>query len=179
MKKFTRKINGTLEINMSASAFIVTPETLIFRNSNEKESDSLEVSVHNISKKPIRIRFSLPQNNIFYLSTAQTFLVPPGLLASVKISHQSKSSVTEKSILTVYSPNESVRIPIIAYPPSPNVQFNEKAINLGTMSYMSIGVRKFSFTNFGSIEGNFKIKCDNDFIEISPKNGVILANGKI
>lgn len=58
---------------MSATAFIVTPETLIFRNSNEKESDSLEISVRNISKKPIRIRFFLPQSNIFTLSSGQTF----------------------------------------------------------------------------------------------------------
>ncbi|KAK8858256.1 hypothetical protein M9Y10_013357 [Tritrichomonas musculus] len=164
---------------MSATAFIVTPETLIFRNSDEKDSDSLEISVRNISKKPIRIRFSLPQTNLFYLSSGQTFLIPPGLVSSVKISHQSKSNVIEKSSVRIYSPDESVQIPIIAYPPSPNVQFNEKDINLGTMSYMSIEVRKFSFTNFGTLEGNFKIKSDNKFIEITPKNGTIKPNGKV
>ena len=164
---------------MSATAFIVTPETLIFRNSNEKESISLEISVRNISKKPIRIRFFLPQSNIFTLSSGQTFLIPPGLVSSVKITHQSKSNIVEKSFLKVYSPDESVQIPIIPYPPSPNVQFDEKKINLGKMSYMSIEVRKFSFTNYGSIEGSLKIKSDNSFIEIAPKTGVIKANGKI
>lgn len=44
---------------------------------------------------------------------------------------------------------------------------------------MSIEVRNFSFTNYGSIEGSLKIKSDNSFIEIAPKTGVIKANGKI
>lgn len=55
----------------------------------------------------------------------------------------------------------------------------KKKINLGKMSYMTIEVRKFSFTIYGSIEGSLKIKSDNSFIKIAPKTGVIKANGKI
>ncbi|OHS94108.1 hypothetical protein TRFO_11380 [Tritrichomonas foetus] len=164
---------------MSARAFTVSPETLIFRNSDAKEKDTLEVSVHNITKNPIRIRFYLEQSTIFSLTSGQTFMVPPCLSASVKISHRSCSNIIEKSYLKITSPDEKVEIPIIAYPPSPNVQFNSKSYNLGTISNGSSKVQKFTFTNFGTAEGFYKIKCDQDFAEISPNQGRITVNSTI
>lgn len=161
---------------MSAQGFQVIPEALIFRNTDTKTKDSLEVSVRNTQNKPTRIRFSLPQACPFSLISGQTFMLPPGLSTSIKIYCNAQSNSIEKSVLTISSPDETFQIPVISYPPSPNVQFDQKMINMGTMSSISSKVQKFSFTNFGTSDASFKIKCDNNFIQINQKTGILGVN---
>ena len=172
--KKKRKILG-----MTAQSFVVTPEALIFRKTNVKDVDTLDVTVKNTSKKSIKIRFQLPQKSFFSLSTEQIFMIPPGLDATVKITHHSLSKNVEKSVLKVLSPNETIEIPIISHPPSPNVQFKTHFCNLGIITNGASKVQKFGFTNFGTKPGNYKIICDAsvlNYAEILPKQGVIGLN---
>ena len=68
-----------------SGTFRVLPDSIEFKDLSVNESDSIDVSVTNISRKTLHIRFSL-SNPLFTLNNISDITLTPGLSMSKEIS---------------------------------------------------------------------------------------------
>ena len=79
----------------------IVPEKIIFRDLNIGESESFEIWAKNISKKPMKIRFSLPPILPFTVDQIKTNVTPPGLEVKTLIHYKNTKHLIEKDFLLV------------------------------------------------------------------------------
>ena len=77
---------------ISSGSLQVRPDSIIFRDLEPGESDTVDVWARNIGKKPIYVRFSLPQNQFFVLNAKANISTAPGLEAHATIKYTASTS---------------------------------------------------------------------------------------
>ena len=66
---------------ISKGSLQVRPDTVVFRDLEPGESDTADVWAHNIGKRSINVRFSLPKSPYFELNSKANIPTAPGLEA--------------------------------------------------------------------------------------------------
>ena len=134
---------------LSSGIIRIVPDQIIFRDLVQGQTDTCEVWIHNVGKKPIKIRFSVPYNSPFKIISPVNATLVSGLETKVVIQYFCKKTELINSELSIIAADSSVKVPIIAYPPAAQVQLNTQKIEIGnTPVGMEIN-RKFSISNFG------------------------------
>ena len=154
----------------------IYPNPIIISDLEPNETDSIDFSTTNYSKKPIRIRFSLPFNSPFQLNSTTDFTISPGLQIPRTITYTAKDKV-EKTELTISSPSfKTFTIPVIFYPPSSSVEISRKHFDLGEISIGFTSTETFKITNYGTRDGNYTISSKQPNVEIIPNSGILKTN---
>lgn len=163
---------------VSKGSLQVSPDTIVFRDLDSGESDTIDIWARNVGSKSINVRFSLPENPFFVLNAKANILTAPGLEAHAVLKYTASTSQKETNALTVTCNDSSISIPIISYPPTPAVQPGTTKIDFGTVTMNTGQIRSFQFTNFGAIEGKYLLKCEpkTNSLKISPVEGTIGSN---
>jgi hypothetical protein len=85
------------------------------------------------------------------------------------------STSVESAQLRIECQEETLTVPITAYPPSPAFQVDRTKIDFGTVLIQSSQIQRFSLKNCGTIEGKFTIPFDYQFLSIEPQSGLLPA----
>ncbi|EAY17000.1 hypothetical protein TVAG_281170 [Trichomonas vaginalis G3] len=153
----------------------ISPEIIEFRDLEDGESDSIDVSITNISRKTLKIHFSLT-NDCFSIEQSPYISITPGLTIQKEVTYTAYSQKKEEGTFSIISNDEKIDIPIIAYPQMPSFDINIRNLDLGNLSLSSNQTSSFIITNFGSISGFFKIATENKYAEIKPSSGNLDPN---
>jgi hypothetical protein len=164
---------------ISTGSLCVRPDTIVFRDLEQGESDSIEIWARNVGCRPIVVRFSLPENSpSFVLVCKSNILTAPGLDAHAVV-HYTASAESEGSTLRISCQDATVVIPITAYPPSPAIQVDRTRIDFGTVVIHSSQIQHFELKNCGTAGGNLTIRCVRHDVNIDPESSVLLPNGTV
>lgn len=136
----------------------------------------MTVSVQNTDSKVRRIRIKPPTSKFFRLAYFPNTAVAPGLDAEFEVEFQALVEQDYHDSLVVYSGDDEIEIPLHAYTPAPNIEF-ETFCDLGVV-VLGNKISKFvEFTNFGHRQGEISIECDDTNFIISPTKFVIGPKG--
>ena len=152
----------------------VRPSAIVFRDLECGEKDSIDVWARNAGKRPVHVRFSLPENNpAFSLVCKANIMTAPGLDAHAVVKYEAGSISTEKCELKIECNDATIMVPITAYPPSPSFEFDKTKLNFGNILVNSSQIQHFSMKNCGTTEGRFAIECTESDAKVEPKSGVL------
>lgn len=156
----------------------VFPEQIEFKDLDNGESDVISISITNISRKTLRVKF-LINNPAFSIEQNSYLSITPGLTIQRDVHYTAFSLNKEEATLSIISSDEKIEIPIISYPPMPLFDVNTKILDLGNLSLDSNQQSNFILTNFGTIASNFELKLSNTYATVSPTRGFLNPNEKI
>ncbi|OHT11670.1 hypothetical protein TRFO_03893 [Tritrichomonas foetus] len=157
----------------------VVPDSIFFRDLSPGDSDSVEIWIHNVGKKPVQMRLKVPPDSPFHLSTSSLPMTAPGLEAKVTISYKVKESIPVSSELFISSEDCSITVPITAIPPCPRITPDKTKISLGTVGVNSDFKFTFSLSNIGITNGTFNLSSKEKGISFIPENGTILPSKSV
>ena len=159
----------------------VVPDAVIFRDTNIGDIDMVDVWAKNIGKKSVSIRFSLPfsTDSPFSIDLNKRASTVPGLATKNTISYKCRELKINKTTLTVQCEDTILQIPVIAYPPAPQLHSSIKKINIGSLPIFSTFTTNFVLTNSGVLDGEFKLSGNSDGLQIIPNSGVLHPNENI
>jgi hypothetical protein len=149
------------------------PDAIFFRDLHRGESDSAELWIHNIGKRPIQIRFSMPPDSPFRLSHNCLPMTAPGLEGKVNIFYTASELTFVQSHVLVESPGSSLTIPISAVPPCPRILPDKPKITLGSIGLDTVHKFSFVLSNIGIEEGEFALACGEGSVHILQTSGKI------
>ncbi|OHT01690.1 hypothetical protein TRFO_31385 [Tritrichomonas foetus] len=161
---------------ISSGSLQVRPDTVIFRDLEPGESDTVDIWAHNVGSKSINVRFSLPENPFFVLNCKANIHTAPGLEAHATIKYTASTLEKQTCTLKVQCNDSVVDLPLVAYPPTTSVQVGCTKIDFGTVTLHSQQIRSFKFTNYGINEGKYVINCTESCVKLSPASGIINSN---
>lgn len=157
----------------SQKSLQILPDSIIFHDLAIGESDAMEIWAKNISKKPMKIRFSFPYNSPFSVDQTKTNVTPPGLEAKSTVHFTCNKLEIEKSLLKVECDDCFVEIPAISYPPEASFKISPLSFDLGTIAVNTTENRKFSIQSVGTLDANYKLTCKSEFIKLTRTSGTI------
>ena len=64
---------------LQSGSLCVVPQSVVFQDIKPGDSESKDIFIHNIGKKPIRVRFTMPNNPYFALIGNSSVMTAPGL----------------------------------------------------------------------------------------------------
>lgn len=164
---------------LTSGAITVVPDAVRFENVEPGNSYSQDIFIHNVGKKPVRVRYILPFDQNFVLLGNSNLMLPPGLETKVSIRYFCRSTENHRTELKIQSPDGSVALPIEASPESVGIQFDAKFVDFGTVSSGSETKKSLKLINRGKKSGNFVIKATTPLVKLSPSSGSIEGGGII
>lgn len=157
----------------------VLPDSIIFHDLAIGESETMDIWAKNISKKPMKIRFSFPYNSPFSVDQAKTNVTPPGLEVKSLVHFTCDKLEIVKSVLKVECDDCFVEIPAISYPPAAQFQLSTTSFDLGTVQVNTIENRQFTIKSTGSLKSDYKLSCNLDTVKLSRTSGSISPQQEI
>ncbi|OHS93177.1 hypothetical protein TRFO_11990 [Tritrichomonas foetus] len=157
----------------SKKSLQVLPDSIIFHDLEIGESEVMDIWAKNISKKPMKIRFSLPFNSPFTIDLNRSHVTPPGLETRTSIHFKCSKLEIIKDILKVECDDSVIEVPIMVYPPSSNLTVNPSSIDLGIIAVNSTTGKTITLKNVGSKESEFTATCNLDTVKLIPSTGLI------
>lgn len=157
----------------------VRPDSIIFRDLEPGDTDSIEVWARNSGKRPVHIRFSMDENPFFSLICKANIMTAPGLDAHAVVKFTASTATIEECQLKIECNDSTVFVPIYAYPPAPSFQIDKKLINFGTVLVNSSQIQHFRMNNCGTTSGEFELKCDESCVFLEPRTGSLDPNSSI
>ena len=164
---------------LTSGAVTVVPDAIRFDNVESGKSYSHDVFVHNVGKKPIRVRYVLPFDQNFVLLGNSNVMLPPGLEVKLSIRYFCRSTDPKKTELKIQSPDGSVTVPIEAGCQRAGLQFGTKEADFGTVSLNSENKMSVELVNLGELGGDFVVKSTNQVVKAQPNSGKIGAGESV
>lgn len=169
----TSFINLEMEKNTKNRTINVIPDSIFFRDVAPGDSDSTEIWIHNVGKKPVSIRIKMPTDSPFSVSTSSLPMTAPGIETKIIISYTARSDTPIHSKLLVCSDDCNISVPITAIPPCPRIITEKKQIDLGTIGMNSDFKFTFLLSNMGTAEGKYKLSGTEESLTFMPAEGLI------
>ncbi|EAY03720.1 hypothetical protein TVAG_473440 [Trichomonas vaginalis G3] len=151
----------------------IVPDEIIFRDLTVGDKDKIDVWIHYIGKKPIKVRFSVPYDSPFEIISPKIAMLASGLEAKVCIQYVATTNEIKKSELIISASTSSISVPITAYPPSAQVHLNVQNIDCGLIPEGNKVTKTFSIANFGSKAGEFALRCSSPIVTFNIASGIL------
>ena len=153
-----------------SGSLCVVPESLIFNNVQPGCSESKDLYVHNIGKRPIRVHFSIPINSSFAFMGNTSTMIAPGLEIKCSVRYfAAKNEMNPSANLSIQCDDSKVILPILAATPSPSIKFTTNKIDLGITSPGIPITKQITISNSGSKECTISITTNEENVTINPK----------
>ncbi|OHT13796.1 hypothetical protein TRFO_16023 [Tritrichomonas foetus] len=154
-----------------SGSICVVPQSIEFNDVKPGSSSSKDFWVHNIGKKPIRIRFSMPNNPHFAFIGNTSVMTAPGLEIKGTIRYFAPTnSTTPSCIFKIMSPDGSIDLPLLTASQKPEVRFDTDKIDFGIISPNYSVSQIVTIGNYGNKECNLVLSCAEGKVQIDPKN---------
>eukprot|EP00941_MAST-03F_sp_MAST-3F-sp1_P000816 g816.t1 len=127
----------------------------------------MTLSVQNTDSKVRRVRIIPPKTNFFRVAYFPNTAVAPGLDVQFEVEFQAAVEKDYHDKITVISGDESIEVPLHAYLPAPNIEF-DPFCDLGVVVLNSSATKYIEFMNSGHRPGDVEIECEDENFEISP-----------
>ena len=162
---------------MKTSKLETFPNPVVFSNLKIGERKSVQVSVRNVSKRSLSIRFSLPQNSLFTIQlNNKSNRIPPGLTVQAVVSFKCSKIEQIEDYLIVESEESKEKIPIIVTIPKSQLILPKTRINLGAITINQQTSSSFEIINDGTIPLNFRAECSDPLVTIKCASGQVLPD---
>lgn len=149
----------------------VVPKEIVFSNISPGKTMTMNVSAHNMTGRPISIKFSLPANSPFRIPPNRGPITAPGLEVKTVVTYECKSSEVVKDFLKVETDHSTVNVPITAYPPTAELETSVNHISVGQMSVDTSCKRSFTITNVGASDARYEIQCSERTAKFDKSDG--------
>lgn len=149
-------VSSKLEEQQAVEVF---PPEIVFKDIETEQIYEVTVCVRNLSKKSRRIRFTPPRTVRFKAKYEHTGPLHSGLATIVIISFETDQLGDYHDEMEIYSEDYHFTLPMHAYKPSPDLQF-DSFVNLGFTAVGKAVAQTVGFLNRGSVKGEVQIKYD-------------------
>lgn len=156
---------------LSSGEIRIVPDEIIFRDLTVGDKDKIDVWIHYIGRKPIKVRFSVPFDSPFEIISPKIAMLASGLEVKVCIQYIATTNEIKKSELIISASTSSISVPITAYPPSAQVHVNLQNIDCGLIPEGNTVTKTFSIANFGTKEGTYTLRCSNPIVTFNSIKG--------
>jgi len=151
----------------------VVPEIIQFCDVESGRLEEVDVYVKNISRNPILIRFSIPNDSPFSLVQKKPRMIAPGLETSAKIKFVPVDSSTIESFLRIHGDDFIKEVPVIVMPPTSSFVINKTEFDFGVIPIQTQISDTFIIQNVGSISADYLLSCDDIDLKINPQRGIL------
>lgn len=161
---------------LQSGSLCVVPQAVVFEDVKPGCSESKEIFVHNIGKKPIRVRFTMPTNPCFAFIGNTSMMTAPGLEMKCSVRYFAIAGKSNSCILKIQTADESIDLPISASMPKPQIKFDVENIDMGITS-PNLNIKKlFNIANYGNKECSISLSTNNEKLKVEPKSIRLQSN---
>jgi hypothetical protein len=153
----------------SSGSLTAVPDAIIFRGVAPNSSASIDFWVHNIGKKSVRIRLTLPFDPHFSLIGPPNVMIPPGLECKGSIRYFCRDAVEHSSALRIETPDSQITIPISVGSTSSFLRFEQTEVNMGTVPPQFTSRASFKVANCGSRSREVRLRSNDPNCRVVPK----------
>lgn len=138
---------------------------------------SIVVSLQNSGQRSRRLKLVAPESSAFTLNWTPVGTVAPGLDVKAEVEFKATEARPYHDKLVVLCGEERVEVPLHAYMPAPDIQF-DGFVNLGAVVVDNTSSALVEMRNEGHRTGKFKITWDPELpIKITPAKGKLAPRG--
>ena len=156
----------------------IVPDKIEFYDIEPGYFDEIEVFVHNIGKKPMQIRFSVPQDSPFTIPPNKPGLTPPGLEVKTIVRYSPFKNCSKNSKLFIHTNEMNFDIPISIVSHHSKLSISSTKLDLQTIGLNETISHSFFLNNSGNIDTSVIVTSESPFISILTSKIIIMPNSQ-